>query len=102
MSEKYTKGPWIIKDDRIIEPHGLPIAEPCGYRDPDVEEANAALIAAAPDLLAALQDLELRATQATLASGIHPRKNHTDFLLGELGRMKDVALAAIAKAQGKA
>jgi len=64
-------------------------------------EANARLIAAAPDLLEAICDLELRMTQAALASGIGPRKNHTDFLLGELGRMKDVARAAIARAKGE-
>ena len=59
---------------------------------------DARLIAAAPDLLAALRDVELRLTQARLASTIGKQKGKADFLLGEIGRVGDVASAAIRKA----
>jgi hypothetical protein len=67
----------------------------------DADLPNLRLAAAAPNLLAALKDTELRATQAILASGIGQRKDRTAFLLGELDRIKAAARAAIAKAEGK-
>jgi len=51
------------------------------------------------DLLAALEDVELRATQAGIAWGIAKKKKQTAFLLGELERLKAVARTAIAKAK---
>jgi hypothetical protein len=65
------------------------------------DDRDIALWQAAPDLLAALEDSELRMTQAILASGIGKPQNRTDFLLGELERMRDTARAAIAKAKGE-
>ena len=46
-------------------------------------------------LTAALKDIDLRTTQARIASGIGKRKNKADFLLGELDRIKKIALDAI-------
>jgi len=63
--------------------------------------ANAELIVQAVNehagLKDALADIDLRATQARLASKIGKRKNRTDFLLGELERMQTVARAALAR-----
>lgn len=65
-------------------------------------EANARLIAAAPELLAALQDVALRCTQARIASTIGKKKDRSDFLRGELERIAQHAEAVIAKARGNA
>lgn len=46
-------------------------------------------------LIAALEDIELRCTQDTIATGIGKRKNQTEFLLGALERIGTVARAAI-------
>jgi hypothetical protein len=64
--------------------------------------ANANLIAAAPSLLAALADVELRTTQARMASGIgnKPLRYRVDFLLSEMERIASVARAAINQAEG--
>jgi hypothetical protein len=46
------------------------------------------------ELLEALKDIELRCTQARLASGIGRKKDQTDFLLSELERISKVAAIA--------
>lgn len=51
------------------------------------------------DLLAAIQEVDLRTTQAVIASTIGKKKDHTDFLRGELERIRECARAAIAKVQ---
>ncbi len=53
-----------------------------------------------PDLLAALADVELRCTQARIASTIGKGKDRTDFLRGELERIAKCARAAIARIEG--
>jgi hypothetical protein len=46
-------------------------------------------------LLAACKDIDLRVTQTVIASGIGKQKDRIGFLLGELERIKGVALDAI-------
>jgi hypothetical protein len=113
---KHTAGPWQM--DSRHYPNSFTISagevlicqvDHWGKRQSDLTaelkpegqaEANAHLIAAAPDLLAALEDIELRATQAKLAHDIGRPKlaRQVDFLLGELARLQDVARNALAKA----
>jgi hypothetical protein len=63
--------------------------------------ANARLIASAPDLLAALQEVELRLTQARIASNIgRPTLKDADFLRNECERTAAFAREAINKATG--
>ena len=124
MNTKHTPGPWHIGSEqdysvdrykrnaewaRIRNASGGLIAavasvHPQGCRkstDFDTEAANARLIASAPDLLSALEDVELRATQARLASAIGKKSGvkQADFLRGELDRIGQAARAAITKAQ---
>jgi len=47
--------------------------------------------------LKALREVDLRITQAILASNIGRKKNRTEFLLGELERIKTVVRDALAK-----
>jgi hypothetical protein len=56
-----------------------------------------------PDLLAALADVELRTTQARIASSIggKTRAQTVSFLLGEMERIGTAARAAIVNAVGK-
>ena len=55
---KHTKGPWEVRADWIVGFNGtLHIATIPRAFDGDYSEANALLIAAAPDLLAACKDL---------------------------------------------
>ena len=51
-------------------------------------------------LAEALREVELRMTQARIASGIGKKKNQTEFLLGELERTQQVARDALAKWEG--
>lgn len=53
-----------------------------------------------PTAVEVLKELELRMTQAILASNIG-KKNQTDFLRGELERLKVIARAAIARAESE-
>lgn len=64
--------------------------------------AKARLIAAAPDLLAALKVLELSTTQARMASTIGKQsgQKQADFLRRQLEQIALVARAAINKAEG--
>lgn len=64
--------------------------------------ANARLMAAAPGMLEALEDADLRCTQAKIASTIVKRANQADFLRGELERIQAVLVAAIQKAKPSA
>lgn len=72
-----------------------------GCVPPEEAQSNAALIAAAPDLLEALKDVDLRVTQACIASTTVKSKDRSEFLRGELRRIQAEACAALAAAQGK-
>lgn len=78
MSEKHTPGPWVVGDGGrmvlrdvpgICDGHdGYAVAVTSAHSLLPVEEAraNARLIAAAPDLLAALKALQLQALQSNV------------------------------------
>ena len=80
METKHTPGPWHVPKD-IPGPDKWMVADCCGIirRSTDEEKANAHLIAAAPDMLAALKQI--------MEEGI-------------TGPSCDAARAAIAKAEG--
>lgn len=74
MSTKHTPGPWVVKPVEneqggfdIDSEYGYHIAETIGGLDYE-EEANARLIAAAPDLLEALRELLEACKDAKFAS----------------------------------
>ena len=66
-----------------------------------LEDERDRLRAQNAELVAALEDVELRCTQAKIASTIGKGKDRTDFLRGELERIAEQARAAIAKATGE-
>lgn len=70
-----------------------------GGVETESREANARLIAAAPDLLEALIDLE-DAIDVAVGLTAQPEE-HQQMLAVEIQRRKDKALAAIAKATGQ-
>jgi hypothetical protein len=97
MTSKHTPGPWRISlvDETLIQGGGRDVAMACGDYDTDFErmEANARLIAAAPDLLAALIGLQyILASAESNASG-NPNHDHVQQRVGAVR-------AAIAKARG--
>ena len=54
----HTPGPWELRGCRLVtDPHGVIIAEGISANHPGTPEANAHLIAAAPELLVAARDL---------------------------------------------
>ena len=101
---KHTPGPWMCPTKNAAK-HGFPrwdvghqdgdflgsIARVSAKSTPDERQANARLIAAAPDLLAALNMLALD------VAALKTRYGETQQTHGE-----DLARAAIAKAEGRA
>jgi hypothetical protein len=92
MNTKHTKGPWTYTPNTMYvlgKPDGVPnpVAAPYG-RDAEQCQANAALIAAAPKLLEALQQIERLSREADGKAVDVPA------MLG------DIARAAVAKAEG--
>ena len=81
----HTPGPWYKTEGLISDSNGVHIATACDTRYENAE-ANARLIAAAPDLLEALK-------------GINKRLHN---MMGdiELRQMERIAQQAIAKAEG--
>ena len=101
MPHSFTPGPWVVVGNltKYVEARlvGGLIQEvaACGPTMADEgygqqQEANARLIAAAPDLLAALQDVD--------ALWMHHSIAHGD---GKIGPLHEKVIAAIAKATGE-
>lgn len=101
MTDKHTPGPWTIEGHpqgtgfRVADANKRSVAAfPSTSRRPDDERiANARLIAAAPELLAALKE-----AHRLLPSLIH---TSTDIDAVELGDAIERARAAIARAEGR-
>lgn len=95
MSCKPTSAPWTVSRARagfaIVDRFGTTIGaahkRPSGYRTASEQEANARLIAAAPDLLAVVKELEASAEYWS----------EYDVPIGIVDRIKE----AIAKAEGR-
>lgn len=105
---KHTPGPWKIYQSQatmprvIVSADGSSVADanagfPCAE---DEQDANARLIAAAPDLLDALRILEEFVTELTKAG--EDRQNRLVELEGDKGNRLFAARAAIATAGGAA
>jgi hypothetical protein len=99
MSEntKHTPGPWVKGDEKhyrrehVFTNNGVFVADCCKQPPREECEANARLIAAAPDMLAALREI---------AEGRGAYKmDRLAFAESVIENMKGVALAAIAKAE---
>ena len=105
---KHTPGPWkvITRSNQtgvrcviVVDRNNRHVIT---FNEPTPEQiALAALIAAAPEMLEALEEVELRCTQARLASGIGKESatKRVEFLIGELQRIAAVARAAINKGE---
>jgi len=104
QKQKHTPGPWYTRHGQIsseTSTHGCTIAD-CnatanGISDKEVE-ANARLIAAAPDLLAALEEC-ITSEGAACFGDI---ENHPELMQRRLYAIADIAREAIKKAQGAA
>ena len=93
-SAKHTPGPWQAADDGIIESDCGTVATVHGHENPDDEtRPNAALIAAAPDLLAACEQAYEAAAVEWMRSGKASPQEPMSALMAILAQ-------AIAKAQG--
>ena len=119
MKQKHTKGPWVIgnryTDQGVYTPDGELVANTHGSqrnfnRDEQIaiQDANARLIAAAPELLEALEKTLERLEELRIESGRDVDWGEEDaFRMGEwfehdeIAAMK-IAGAAIAKAKGEA
>ena len=96
------------KNRLVIGENGELIADcfaPCfvDYPMPEDYQANARLIAAAPELLAALKSAELLCTQTRLANSIgnHTKTKQICFLLSQFELMAEELNTAILKAKGE-
>ena len=99
----HTPGPWVVKGSKVWEEkhfykarRGI-VAEPSiSWRDSAEFEANARLIAAAPDLLAALKEWD----RLSLVIDSAVRRADPTYADDVLGRIR-AGRAAIAKARGE-
>jgi len=96
MSAKHTPGPWTAEPSSLVKFSPFDVIAKCqpnGYicRTSGNCEANASLIAAAPDLLAALRNLVAAEDKFMADSGMRWSDNVTDAVNG--------AKAAISKAE---
>lgn len=103
-ASKHTQGPWMAENcvvyaARQNEMKAVAIIESAFHNGDGEPDANAALIAAAPDLLAACRILEEFVAELTKAS--EDRQNRLVELEGDRGNRLFTARAAIAKAEGK-
>lgn len=86
MTTNHTPGPWKWDQPSVFNTAGIPIAHIFNHLDPKEKEANARLIASAPELLEALKILV----------GDFKSDNPIPFTDGIT-----IAKAAIAKAEGR-
>ena len=94
MVAQHTPGPWLVLPDDDIPGHREADRVKIGSRDYDVgSSANARLVAAAPDLLAALKLFRTKVYNAALCSGMDHEWATEACSLAD---------AAIAKAEGGA
>ena len=104
----HTPGPWAANDDGLVLGNldnyegEAPLVCSCGESDdfnmePSLQLANARLIAAAPDLLEALQGMAMLLSD--VLSGAQSSEVQTRQVLNYAA---DLARAAIAKAEGRA
>lgn len=102
QEQKYTPGPWAISRNTsmsVVGKNDRPVCSTGGYQDNRVDssvllaenEANARLIAAAPDLYEALKEADAELETLACAMGL------TSELVAVCERVK----AALAKAEGK-
>lgn len=106
MEFKGTPGPWHVSNEgrllvRDDEWFGI-VADSIGYYGEDEELANARLIAAAPELLSALQGIQQSmAKYIDIANNIGMDVTADGFYLGHAMEVEEQARAAINKALGR-
>ncbi len=95
---KHTPGPWEIAPSKRSDNYCIyaidrqyGIGEAWNLNGESQNEANARLIAAAPDMLAALRYVEMRC----VSDAAYPHSSIEDR------RMRDLVVAAIARAEGR-
>ncbi len=99
----HTPGPWYIDADEP-EAKGIPITNGAGFiadvgtlgPSDDEDRANARLVAAAPDLLAALEEV----TTELFWMDHGPRDSDRKAFARRVEELRGLARAAIAKAKG--
>ena len=91
MITKHTPGPWIVDGSRIAAPDGTTVINCLGAMGGHDTQADARLIAAAPDLLAALEAAE-GVVDWALSNDAHPG----------VRAVHRMVLDALAKAKGEA
>lgn len=96
MKAEHTKGPWAHRNGRIfqVDNENLTIANVARAFDGDYSHANGYLLAAAPELLEALEDLMALAEEAMLRANYDGGEYDIEAELGD-------ARAAIRKARGE-
>jgi len=100
VNAKHTPGPWETSKDAVPEGHiQITVYEPTGRRVATVfeTEANARLIAAAPDLLKELKDVR-EWIQSLLDA---TPDEATDFITNNGEQVEQAIADAIVKAEGK-
>lgn len=104
MGTAHTPGPWHRGTGKAVsiiyaaDGYAVASAEIYHGRHTAPVAANAALIAAAPDMLAALQAV-IAADDANMADAVDYRTGHGEF--ASLRRAAGLARAAIARAEGR-
>ncbi len=91
---KHTKAPWEWLGEKVFGDDGLTVCSDVNGEDQETYEANARLIAAAPDLYEALQGLISLLDSGCCAAAIRDED-------GPVGSAMRLARAAIAKAEGE-
>lgn len=91
---KFTPAPWEVDIFGDVQANGDDVARIAGYYGEEVNDANAHLIAAAPDMYAALKDARAIAMRMAAKADIP--------YCAEFGEIAQILDAALAKAEGKA